>query len=135
MWLRNAGYFWVALGLLAAALRLQETGRPILSIWLVLGIGCLLAYRWRRISYSIFDAPKGRLLVIRDAKHDEIVAEIVARRRACYRSRYAEVDPATSRETEERRFAWLHEHELISDEEYAAAMKQICIGLPDHDDL
>jgi hypothetical protein len=66
--------------------------------------------------------------VIRDAKHDAIVDELVQRRRACYRSRYATVDPTNSPELEERRFAWLHEHDIISNDEHAAALKQISMG-------
>ena len=128
VWLRNAGYFWLALGLLGMAIRFSDTGRPVPPIWLYIGIGCVVAYYWRRSSYTVFDAPKGRIHVIRDQKHDAIVDELVKRRRACYRSRYAAVDPTTSPELEERRFAWLHEHDIISDKEHAAALKQISMG-------
>lgn len=73
--------------------------------------------------------------MIRDGKHDDIVEEIEQRRRACFRSRYATVDPTNSPETEERRFAWLHEHEIISNEEHAAAMQQISSGFfPDNEE-
>ena len=64
----------------------------------------------------------------------EIVNEIVGRRRACYRSRYAAVDPTNSPELEEKRFDWLHRREMISDEEQAAALKQIRMGLADHEE-
>ena len=128
VWFRNVGYIWLVIGGLQMALRFQDTGKLIPSIWLFLGIAFAVAYFWRRIGYTIFDTPKGRILVIRDGKHDQVVAEIVQRRRACFRSRYATVDVDSSPEAEERRFAWLHEHQIISDEEHAAAMKQISSG-------
>ena len=135
LWLRNAGYLWIAIGVLGMILRFADTGRPVPPIWLYIGIGCVVAYYWRRSSYTVFDAPKGRIHVIRDQKHDAIVDEIVKRRRACYRSRYATVDPTNSPELEERRFAWLHEHDIISDEEHAAALKQISMGYsPEQED-
>lgn len=129
LWLRNAGYFWVAIGILATIMR-----GPTLSLWLLLGIGCLIAYFWRRIAYTIFDAPKGRILVIRDDKHDEIINEIISRRRACLRSRYATVDPTNTPQNEERRFGWLLEHEIISNEEHTDALKQIRTDFADHDE-
>lgn len=128
VWFRNVGYLWLAIGVVATGFRFQE-GKPTLSIWIILGIGFVGWYYLRRIGYTIFDAPKGRILIIRDGKHDQIVQTIVERRRACLRNRYAAVDPHNSPEAEARRFAWLHEHEIISDDEHADALKKISSGL------
>lgn len=113
------------IGVLQMGVRYQETQRFVPSIWLFLGAIFAALYYIRRTEYTIFDTPKGRILVIRNATHDEIVREITTRRRKCMRERYATMDPDNSREDEARRFSWLHEHEIISDEEYSAAIEKL----------
>lgn len=129
VWFRNVGYVWLALGAFWSWLRFQSDRTFIPSIWLFLGIAFLIAYRVRRKAFTIFDAPKGRILILRNAQHDEIVGQLVTRRRACLRSRYATIQPDNDPEAEARRFDWLHEHEIISDAEHAAALNQINSGL------
>lgn len=61
-WFRNVGYIWLVIGGIQTALRFQDTGKLVPSIWLFFGIAFVFAYYWRRIGYTIFDTPKGRLL-------------------------------------------------------------------------
>jgi hypothetical protein len=127
-WWRNVGWIWIVIGALGVLLSLRGAGRPALPIWLVLGVVFLIAYYWRRTSYTIYDCAKGRILIIRDDKHDQIVNELNSRRRACLRSRYATVDFGNAPEAEARRFAWMLEYEIISQEEHDTALKQISSG-------
>ena len=124
-WFRNAGIFWVALGVLQVALTWQQ-GRGLRgSLWLSLGVACLVAYVLRKTTYSIITTPKGRILVIRDRLHDRVMSEIVERRRGQWRDWYATVDLANDPAREIAKFDWLKEREAITDAEHHLAVAEI----------
>jgi hypothetical protein len=126
IWLRNAGLFWVGLSLVIAVLA-DTTPRRLRGLgWLLIGIGCLVAYRLRTTTFTVLHSPKGRVLVIRnDPTHDQVLEEIDARRLRQRREWYAQVDPDNTPGREAAKFDWLRDEGVISDEEHAAAMARI----------
>ena len=75
-WFRNVGILWVLIGVFQIANRLMESGSFSGSMWLTLGIICLITYRYKTTSYTIVDAETGRIFIIKDAQHSKILDEI-----------------------------------------------------------
>lgn len=125
VWYRNVGIFWVGLGLLQIGMRVAESGQLKGSVWLTLGIICFVAYGLAATKYSTINTEKGKLFIIKNKDHDRLLEELNARRRAQWRTWYAEVDLSSDPAKELGKFRWLKEHAVISESEYAQAIEQI----------
>ena len=124
-WFRNAGIFWMCLGLLQIGMRWQQDRELHGSLWLTLGVVCVVVYAFRRTSYSIISTERGRVFIIRDQSHDRVMNEIDTRRKQHLRERYATVDLGNERDRELQKFDWLKEAGAISEAEHAAAVAAI----------
>ena len=125
-WLRNAGIFWICLSLLIVAAS-DTTPRRLRGVgWMIIGLGCLIAYRFRTTTFTVLHSSKGRLFVIRnDATHDQILDAIDSRRRSQRREWYAHVDLENAPARETAKFDWLKAEGVISDAEHADAVAAI----------
>lgn len=130
-WLRDAGIFLTALGLLLAGVQLALGQPPAALIWLPIGLVALVAYRGLRTRYTVIATEMGRIFVIRDGRHDEVMNELGRRRTAQWRQWYAEVDLDNDPDSEMDKFDWLRERKVITEAEYQEAMNTIAL----HHDL
>lgn len=130
-WLRDVGIFLTVLGLLLTGVQLALGQPPAALIWLPIGFLTLLAYRGLRTRYTVIATEMGRIFVIRDGRHDEVMDELSRRRTAQWRQWYAEVDLDNDPDSEMDKFDWLRERNVISETEYQEAMKTIAL----HHDL
>ncbi|MDI9613555.1 MAG: hypothetical protein QM330_11020 [Acidobacteriota bacterium] len=130
-WLRDVGIFLTVLGLLLTGVQLALGQPPAALIWLPIGLLTLLAYRGLRTRYTVIATEMGRIFVIRDGRHDEVMDELSRRRTAQWRQWYAEVDLDNDPDSEMDKFDWLRERNVISETEYQEAMKTIAL----HHDL
>lgn len=112
---RNVGLIWVALGAVFTAGTLGGEFR--ISIWVWVGLVCLAVWKFASTHYSVLSTDEGTLHVIRDGKHDEVMAELDSRRVAALRSRYATVNLDGDPERELAKFRWLKEQGVIDDAE------------------
>ena len=116
-WLRNVGLLWVIIGVILAVLRFSNDGTPF-SIWLPVGLGCLLWY-WLTIErYSALETPEGKILVLKDRQHDEIITELVNRRIAELKRRYAFIDHDNDKTSELNKLNWLVDNKVVTEEEF-----------------
>ena len=130
-WLRDAGIFLGALGLLLTGVQLTRGQPPAALIWIPVGLLALLAYRGLRTRYTVIATEMGRIFVIRDGRHDEVMNELDRRRTAQWRQWYAEVDLDNDPDSEMDKFDWLRERKVITEAEYQEAMNTIAL----HHDL
>lgn len=130
-WLRDVGIFLTVLGLLLTGVQLALGQPPAALIWLPIGLLTLLAYRGLRTRYTVIATEMGRIFVIRDGRHNEVMDELSRRRTAQWRQWYAEVDLDNDPDSEMDKFDWLRERNVISETEYQEAMKTIAL----HHDL
>lgn len=130
-WLRDVGIFLTVLGLLLTGAQLALGQPPAALIWLTVGLLALLAYRGLRTRYTVIATEMGRIFVIRDGRHNEVMDELSRRRTAQWRQWYAEVDLDNDPDSEMDKFDWLRERNVISETEYQEAMKTIAL----HHDL
>lgn len=87
-WLRNAGLFWVALGLFPGVFRYVDQHSLVPSVWLPVGIGCLIAYRLRTLHFTVVPTEKGNLMVIGDDNRVQILGQMDKRRSDALRREY-----------------------------------------------
>lgn len=83
------------------------------------------AYRKTQVTFTIFDASRGGILIIQDDKHDEIVAELTKRRNEQVEARFGVVDTDNDPDAERAKFKWLLDHEVIDQHRYEEAMEEI----------
>ena len=124
-WLRNAGLFWMALGLLLTAFGYYEQKSLVPSIWLLIGAGCYVAYRLRAVGFTIIPTEKGNLLVIQDADGERILREIEARRADYLRREYDFVPEGDGPEQLRKRYRWLHEEGALTEDELGKRLQRI----------
>lgn len=126
VWFRNAGYFWLGLGLLLLAISWREGEFGHGALWAVLGAGCLAAYYGYPTRYRIIPSDKGNLLILdHDASADRIESEIVERRAAQFRSEYDFFPEGDGPQQLRNRFTWLHREGALSDEELQSRLARV----------
>jgi len=117
-WLRNVGYLWCVLGAMQIVWgmvhELALTGR---GFWLVLGCLCLAVSYLRRIKYSVFKAESGRIFVMQNSKHDDVVNEINQRKKDQLLGWHSEVNLESSLDNETNKYKWLLSEGVMSAEE------------------
>jgi hypothetical protein len=122
---RNAGFLWVVIGL-AYGVPAIMSGKGGMPPWFLLGVLCLVYYRFRQVKFTCIDAADGeRILVIKNKEHDAILDAILSNRREALKKRFGDVDPANDPENEAGKFEILRKEEIISDAEYEVAMRKI----------
>lgn len=128
-WFRNVAYLWMLIGVVSIVLHVSEHGELGGGFWLLIGGITYAVYRFKTVTYTVYDTRYGRVFVIRDKHHDRIVAELGERRAGALRSRFATVDAGNEPEDEVRKFEWLREEGAISDAEFEDYVRQIRLGL------
>jgi hypothetical protein len=125
VWYRNVGIFWVALGLLQIGMRFADQGELRGSLWLTLGVLCFVVYWSAKTKYTTINTDKGRIFVIANKQHDQVMSEIETRRKAQWHSWYAEVNFGNEPRKEIGKFQWLRERGVITDAECKEAIERI----------
>lgn len=125
-WLRNVGILWLVVGAAELiAYFIDGTGGRVPFLWFLLGAGCLAAFQILKTRFTIFETPHGRLFILEDNQHDEIVAALESRRDAFFKSAYGEIDFENDPDSEYQKFEWLRENDVISEEEFRAKISQL----------
>ena len=93
--------------------------------WPLAAAGCLLIYQLTLIRYTVFKTDEGKICLICDGKHEEVMNEILSRRRAQLLSWYGEIDYANDPGEEIRKFHWLKLQGVIGEEEFESIRNRI----------
>jgi hypothetical protein len=124
-WFRNVGILWMLIGAFQIGSRFMESGKFSGSMWLTLGIICLITYRFKTTSYTIVDAEKGRIFIIKDAQHSKILDEISTRRKKQWKIWYGSVNYENDPQSELNKFQWLLDKKAISEDEFKTVKLEI----------
>ena len=124
--LRGVAILWLVLCVLNVIRALTDPFYFVPAA-VLLGLAGLSWWGYRKLSttFTVFDAPSGKLLVQHDGQEDEILSLIEARRRDRLLDELGDVDPNNDPEMERRKFGWLRDHGVITDEEYRAKLAEI----------
>ena len=87
------------------------------SLWAISGAICLFSYFWKRIAFTVLNTERGRMSIIQDKNHDNILRELNLRRVATLRSKYLQIDHDNNRKTEIAKYSWLRRVGAITDVE------------------
>lgn len=123
-WWRNVGFLWVAIGL-ALEIPGVLSGTWSLPFWSILGVGALVYYYSSRVRHTVIEAESAKILVMYGRNHDVIVNTIFQKRKEALKKLYGKVDLSNTSENELRKFEILLEKEIISENEFQAAKKEI----------
>ena len=129
--LRATAILWAVLGVFYL-IRAVTDGQVSITALVLFALAALSYYGYRTLdsSFTVFDTPMGRLLIAQDRQHDEILGEIVNRRRAMILRSHGEVDADNDPEQERAKFAWLRARGVITEDEYQAKLREIEGGAP-----
>jgi hypothetical protein len=112
LWYRNVGYLWILLGIFFTVYTQK------VSIWIFIGFVCMAVYWLVKTTYTVIDTEKGRLFVIKNHLHDNLMKEIDTRRKKQWYAWYGEVDFGNEPAKELNKFKWLLDNKVISEMEY-----------------
>jgi len=100
----------------------------IAYVALLFGLSILLTRHFRPW-FSTLRTPEGNIVILGDAQHDAIVDALMRAREAYFR-RFAVIDPARSPRWNLRRLRWMLEQEVITEEEFRNAQREILPLVP-----
>jgi len=93
--------------------------------WPLAASVCLLIYRYVLTQYTVLKTDAGELHLICDDRHEEILDEIMKRRKSQLLSWYGEIDYANDPGEEIRKFHWLKVQGVIGDDEFESIRTRI----------
>ena len=84
-----------------------------------------LGYRRLSATFTVIDTDQGRLLLLHDGQYERIMGEIAQRRRDALLDEYGAVDADNDPEEERRKFAWLRDRGVLTEDEYQQKVAEI----------
>lgn len=124
-WYRNVGFLWILIGAIVIYTHFADTGEVRGSLWFTLGLICIAMYWILKTSYTILDTEKGRIFIIKDAAHDEILDTIDARRKKQWFEWYGTIDYGNDPSKEVGKFQWLLDRDAISEDVFLESKRRI----------
>ena len=124
---RNVGLIWIFLGFAYHAFTFYKFSHP--SLWgflgIFLGILCLIFVSFRKIKFTIYETQYVGMLIIQNSKHDEIINEIMSRRKEKLLKLYGDINPDNDIENEIEKFEWLEREKVLSKKEATEKIVEI----------
>ncbi|HUI98041.1 MAG TPA: hypothetical protein VLX44_19950 [Xanthobacteraceae bacterium] len=109
------------LSLFELAIHPRDSAFSLLGFMVFFGaVMCAIGYGLRRMpkrEYTVLATPAGRLLIAQDRQHDAIVTELQSRRTAALK-RAAVINPLEQPWREVKKFKWLSDEGIISEDDY-----------------
>jgi len=126
-WFRNAAFILLIVWMcrLFTGLVVPGSGMSLSLHWPLAASFCLLIYRYACTPYTVFKTESGELYLICDGRHDEVLAEIMKRRKSQLLSWYGEIDYDNDPGEEIRKFHWLKVQGVIGDDEFESIRTRI----------
>ena len=84
-----------------------------------------LGYKRLSATFTVIDTDQGRMLALHDGQHERLMAELAQRRRDALLAEYGEVNEDNDPEEERRKFAWLRDRGVLTEDEYQQKLAEI----------
>jgi len=124
-WYRNAGLLWIGIGIIFSLIEFQQSQTFAISIWVWVGLICLAVFWFTKCEFSTLKAFEGKLYVIKDSKHDQIINELKEKRRLSLFTMYGLIDYSNNYEEEIEKFRWLLQEKSITKEHFEEVKTKI----------
>lgn len=115
-WLLRFGILWDILGILLALAGNSET-LPVSVVLTLFGSASIFYYFWRKATFSVLRTERGRICIMEDRWHDDILRELNLKRVSTLRSKYLQIDHDNSPKSEIGKYHWLRRVGAITDVE------------------
>lgn len=115
-WLLRFGILWALLGALMASFGSLDT-LPVAAVLFVFGVTSVFYYFWRKATFSVLRTERGRISIMADKWHDDILRELNLKRVSVLRSKYLQIDHDNSPKVELSKYHWLRRVGAITDVE------------------
>jgi hypothetical protein len=115
----NLSIIFLVLGVASAAMNYVEVPHDYLGplFFVLMSAVSYAVYHWRKTAFSVFITERGRMSIMEDARHDDILRELNLRRVSTLRSKYLQIDHDNSPKTEMGKYNWLRRVGAITDVE------------------
>jgi hypothetical protein len=115
----NLSIIFLVLGVVSAAMNYVEAPHDYIgpAFFFLMSAVAYIVYRWRKTAFSVFITERGRMSIMEDARHDDILRELNLRRVSTLRSKYLQIDHDNSPKTEMGKYNWLRRVGAITDVE------------------
>jgi len=126
-WFRNAGVVLLIVWLCRLLTGIIDPpSPPVLSLhWPLAAACCLLIYRFAVTHFTVLKTEAGELYLICDDRHEEVLNELMTRRKSQLLAWYGEIDYANDPGEEIRKFHWLKMQGVIGDDEFETIRTRI----------
>ena len=104
--------------LITATIVDSPEGRLLSFVWVCIALSILVAARLLRVTYTIIDTSGGRVSIIHDSKHDEILEALHEHRKNTYLAKFGTIGGNNTEEEELDKFRWFRDEAIISEDEY-----------------
>ena len=125
VWYRNVGIAWLIISGFQMAHWFSELGTLKISLWLILGAVFFVIYFFAKTEYSISNTENGRIFIIKDVKHDQILDEIYSRKKEQLLAWYGEINYSNDPNKELAKFDWLMNEGVITEAERGEAENKL----------
>ena len=125
VWYRNVGIAWLVISGFQMVHWFSELGTLKISLWLILGVIFFGIYMLAKTEYSILNTDNGRIFIIKDAKHDQILNEIYSRKKGQLLSWYGDINYSSDPNNELAKFNWLLNEGVITESERGEVEKKL----------
>jgi hypothetical protein len=115
-WLLRFGILWAILGVVLSILGGRES-IPVSAVLVLFGTASVFYYFWRKATFSVLRTERGRISIIEDKWHDDILRELNLKRVSVLRSKYLQIDHDNSPKSEIGKYNWLRRVGAITDVE------------------
>lgn len=123
---RNAGLFWIAAGLFFLIVGIiKESSLSFGGFWLIVGLICLLIFKYTATRYSVHKTDQGTIYILQDKHHDEIVEKINSKKKKQLLSWHGEIDRDQEPEYEIVKYRWLESQGAMTTEEADKKIAQV----------
>ncbi|MDZ4814420.1 MAG: hypothetical protein SGI99_17690 [Pseudomonadota bacterium] len=129
-WLQNVGVLWIALGVVLTVVNFA-TDRQVMSIWLPVGIACVLFARFRTTRYTKIPTDHGTIFIIDDDEKDRILDTLESRRLNQLRRWYDFLSPDEDPARQRKRYQWLQKEGALTDADLTQRLAALDIQFGD----
>lgn len=124
--LRGTTFVFLFLALLNGLRALADPAFAVAAGVLVALAGAAwLGYKKLSATFTVIDTDQGRMLALHDAQHERLMAELAQRRRDALLAEFGEVNEDNDPEEERRKFAWLRDRGVLTEDEYQQKLAEI----------
>lgn len=116
-WLRNVGLLWIGIGVFQSAYGSFINGTFYFDpMWIFIGAICLAWATFSKVTYTVYKTEGANIFIIKDKQHDELISELMKRRKEQLSTWYADINMENDIVNETNKFKWLVKQNVLTED-------------------